>query len=628
MNDTIKNSLPQKEEIWYLAVRQLDFWIMPEDREPYQPGSILVFNLDQGLVLAIEVTEPNPRPDQIQEVFMQAVENPSPSIPAQPHRPTHLYLENPDTLPFLKPITDAFDIKISYHPIPEAIDDLVADFSGHLSEKTNRAMPGLLSQEGVTPLLVRDLFKAAAKFYLAAPWTYLDNFQALAVQVPADERTHVVAILGFSGMEYGLNIFSSWDDFQTFVLSADSHEKLPRGGLLTMYFDDTGFLPPADLGDIKRFNWQVINKQSYPIPLILNTDDIFVRPDRQELHLLEVVLRAIPPFVEDHLEADQQGDYLSAQAVIPITTQEGKKEVMVSYPAGQLHLGERPSYSPDLDSGAELGLDLPIPDRRAMEGMHRLFSAGFDDQDLNRAQDLMYDAWDETNPAKRLALAHKALSISPYCADAYVLLAEEEASTYEEELELYLKGVEAGEQALGEEYFEENQGHFWGLMITRPYMRARAGLAGILRDLGQYQEALAHFREMLRLNPGDNQGIRYLLLHLLMELNRLEEADALLEDYQGDWSVEWLYTRALRLFQEQAPPKKSAKALAEAINYNSHVPAYLLGQKRIPRQPPAFITSGGEDEAVSFSAAFLSVWRKTAGALDWLRDQLDQKQRR
>jgi hypothetical protein len=48
-----------------------------------------------------------------------------------------------------------------------------------------------------------------------------------------------------------------------------------------------------------------------------------------------------------------------------------------------------------------------------------------------------------------VALAHKALTISPLCADAYVLLAEEEAKSVEEALEYYRKGVEAGVQVLG-----------------------------------------------------------------------------------------------------------------------------------------------------------------------------------
>jgi tetratricopeptide (TPR) repeat protein len=134
-----------------------------------------------------------------------------------------------------------------------------------------------------------------------------------------------------------------------------------------------------------------------------------------------------------------------------------------------------------------------------------------------KAQQVMYDAWDQTDPRARVTLAHKALAISPLCADAYVLLAEEEAKSVQEALEYYRKGVEAGGQVLGPKRFKEYAGHFWGFLETRPYMRARAGLAATLNALGEVDAAISHYRDMLRLNPNDNQGIRYELASCLMK---------------------------------------------------------------------------------------------------------------
>src|SRR5205807_9021952 len=74
---------------------------------------------------------------------------------------------------------------------------------------------------------------------------------------------------------------------------------------------------------------------------------------------------------------------------------------------------------------------------------------------LDRAQDVMYDAWEASNPRERVRLANEALRISPDCADAYVLLAEETAHRAKEAADLYAKGVAAAERALGPEVFEE-----------------------------------------------------------------------------------------------------------------------------------------------------------------------------
>lgn len=143
---------------------------------------------------------------------------------------------------------------------------------------------------------------------------------------------------------------------------------------------------------------------------------------------------------------------------------------------------------------------------------------------LEEAQLVMYEAWSATSRSKRVKLAKKALSISEDCADAYVLLAEESAQTLERAIHFYEQSVAAGERAIGPEAFEEYEGQFWGVMETRPYMRARQGLANSLWSAGYVDEAVKHFEDMLRLNPNDNQGIRYLLLDLYLET---ENDDAL-----------------------------------------------------------------------------------------------------
>jgi len=239
---------------------------------------------------------------------------------------------------------------------------------------------------------------------------------------------------------------------------------------------------------------------------------------------------------------------------------------------------------------------------------------------LDRAQELMYDAWEATG-SRRVKLARQALEISPDCADAYVLLAEE-ARSLPEAKRLYEQGVSAGERALGPQMFEEDAGHFWGIIETRPYMRARAGLASCLWQLGERQAAIEHYADMLRLNPGDNQGIRYVLANCLLRQGDDIALAKLLDQYKDDAMAEWLYTRALLAFRREGAGKKANAALKKALKENEFVPAYLLGKKRLPRQLPDYIGFGDENEAVSYAAGALAIWRETPGALDWLSSNL------
>ncbi|MCC7530792.1 MAG: hypothetical protein IT342_19875 [Candidatus Melainabacteria bacterium] len=96
---------------------------------------------------------------------------------------------------------------------------------------------------------------------------------------------------------------------------------------------------------------------------------------------------------------------------------------------------------------------------------------------IEQAQFIMWDAFGEPSASKRIAMAEKALEICPDCADAFVLLAEDRARNIEDEIELYRKGVEAGQRALGGETLNNLETPFWSDLKTRPYMRAVNGLA-------------------------------------------------------------------------------------------------------------------------------------------------------
>jgi tetratricopeptide (TPR) repeat protein len=242
-----------------------------------------------------------------------------------------------------------------------------------------------------------------------------------------------------------------------------------------------------------------------------------------------------------------------------------------------------------------------------------------DPQDaLDRAQSLVYDAMDARTAKQRIAIAKKALKISPLCADAYGLLAEQKAAVSDEALDLWRRGVEAGKEALGAD-FEDLEGEFWGFLETRPYMRVRFGLARALWKRGARDEAIEHLRAMLVLNPNDNQGVRYILAAWLIEAGRDDDLAALLAEYPGDGMADWSWTMALAAFRREGDKEESRKQLADALESNHHVPAYLLGDKPLPRAMPPFISPGEKDEAVHYAAEYRAGWYATPGAIDWLR---------
>lgn len=238
---------------------------------------------------------------------------------------------------------------------------------------------------------------------------------------------------------------------------------------------------------------------------------------------------------------------------------------------------------------------------------------------LDKAQELIYQAWEVTDPIERVEIAEEALALSPLCADAWVMLAEDAAETLEQEIEFYKNAVEAGEKALGEAFFEEEIGRFWGIAESRPYMRARAGLAHCLWDQGEHDAAIAHYEELLQLNPADNQGIRFLLVTSLVLLSRHDDALALMDaNPEDEYSAVWAYSRALIDYRERGDAKNARELRAFAVRVNRFVPDYLAGNARMPKFPPDYVNPGDKTEAVSYVYDNRQAWQDTAGAVDWL----------
>ena len=234
------------------------------------------------------------------------------------------------------------------------------------------------------------------------------------------------------------------------------------------------------------------------------------------------------------------------------------------------------------------------------------------------AERLLHQAYESDDPEEIANCAMKALVLWPDCADAYCLLAEQ-AGSPKEAVRLSAEAVAAGERDLGPKFFEENAGHFWLMVETRPYMRARNELANALWILGRRAEAIEHYRAMLDLNPGDNQGIRYILATALLDQNRDDELEELLARYPGDPSACWLYSAALLAFRREGDSPRARELLARATEQNPHVPALLTGRDNLPNDSPDYYEMGKESEAVQYAQAALGGWRSSPGGIDWIR---------
>lgn len=238
------------------------------------------------------------------------------------------------------------------------------------------------------------------------------------------------------------------------------------------------------------------------------------------------------------------------------------------------------------------------------------------DDPIERAQQLAYDAMEAGTEREARSLLNQALELDPECVDALAQLAAM-AQSQGAHLKLLEKAVAAGERQLGAEFFKRNKGYFWGLIETRPYMRARFTLAMSLIGAFRVPEAIAHFEALLDLCPGDNLGVRYQLLPLYLIVDQPETAAALLARYEDDIgpTLTWggaLVHYLLRDFE------KAQQSLAAARRWSPRVEKYLNHKKKLPARRSDSYIVGSEEEAINAAAILLGAWELYPSALVWL----------
>jgi len=245
-----------------------------------------------------------------------------------------------------------------------------------------------------------------------------------------------------------------------------------------------------------------------------------------------------------------------------------------------------------------------------------LDAAELDPED--EAQDLAYEAMEAESDTEAKMLCRRALKLDPHCLDALILLADIETTSTQDYAERLRAVVRGAEEHFGEAFMEENRGHFWGLVETRPYMRARQSLAESLLALDEMDAAIAEYEGMLALNPGDNQGHRDVLRGLYLEAGNLEGVRRLNKEYDDGMFAIPAWSAVLERFLSD-DLKQAEKLLRAAHKYNRHVAGYLTGTKPLPKEGPGRYSPGDPNEAALCVILLGKAWFSHPEAIVWLR---------
>lgn len=158
------------------------------------------------------------------------------------------------------------------------------------------------------------------------------------------------------------------------------------------------------------------------------------------------------------------------------------------------------------------------------------------DTDFLRPSDtVMQKAWRERNPPARIKAAYQALELNNDCATAYVLLAEEEATTIVDAERLFKQALKAGETIYRRSQQCQHQSPQHEAQLRRDtnvlvYIKRR--LAMCARKLGRIREAVKIMRDLMKeFPPLTMLNIHENLLESLLELQAYADVQAVLAKY-------------------------------------------------------------------------------------------------
>ena len=601
--------LPQRDDVFELAVVRLPRWVVPPGETPYRPVVSVARSRREGTLADGAVVPPAER-EQLN--LLDALAKLA-AHRTTGHRPRVVEVRDAALLEPLRARLTPLDVQVELVAALPLIDELESDmareFTGEEPEK------GYLDGDGVTLEHVRAFADAAQAFHASHLWWHLCDYDLLCLDTPVPARafTCVSVLSGLDG-ELGLAFFDSPAEHAEYASNRSDTALIRRRARWSCTFDPVYELPNPDSDLWEQHALPVAAAEAYPMLGCFGAEQYPVRANAAELVHVEGLLRALAATTEDELDAGRWSRTVRTHAggreyafTLPSIVAPSPARERPAVPRAAERLlarrdRERDAHTEDSTDPSAEGRSGPGRSATAREQALAKYHAALDAQDR-----------------LRIKLAREAIALWPDLADAWVLLAEDMPDT-QRALELYRLALAAAERELGPERFTRHAGEFWSVLETRPYMRALMGVASAEYDGDQDDAAFAHWAEMLERDRDDRLGARMVLIPRLLAARRDDQAAGLLERFAADPSAILAFARAILTFRRNGPGELADQALAAATKANRHALKHLLAEEPPEIAPDDdYYSPGDEREALIIADELFDAYDDTMGAEAWLR---------
>jgi hypothetical protein len=275
------------------------------DNAAARPAAVLV--VASGRVLGCEIVDrPSAEPDELASLLVRHVLAASERAGVAPTRVSirHLELEEP-----MQPLLAAHGVAVAVADELPGLEDALRSLLGHLFSGIAplhllRSQPETWAGWGMPAERTARLFRAAAAFHRAAPWTVPARETPIVVVRPGGDLW-VAVVLGAAGDTMGLTLYHDFDDLaQMFGEDSDDDPAAAFEGMedlvVSLLFNTRAELPRRMRAEIKDHGWEVAGPTAYPTLTVLNAPGGGLR----ERYFEDVIaaLESVPRFVAEHAE--------------------------------------------------------------------------------------------------------------------------------------------------------------------------------------------------------------------------------------------------------------------------------------------------------------------------------------
>jgi len=228
-------------------------------------------------------------------------------------------------------------------------------------------------------------------------------------------------------------------------------------------------------------------------------------------------------------------------------------------------------------------------------------------------------------PAEMERQLRELLHEAPNFIDVYhhlAMLLNQCGKSQEAQL-LWQQAVNIGMQCFIEQFSSAGNKLEWGWLENRPFLRSYHSLGLQYMEGGNTEMALSIFKTILSLNPGDNQGVRALVVDCCLKLKMYKDVLTVCKDSQDDHMAETIYGRVLALIALKQMPKAD-KAFRQAVAALPLVAAEIV-KARHPRprnMDEGRYAVGGADQAWYYWQEAGKSWEEVPGAIEFVREGL------